>query len=170
LIEARLKLYRQNKAEVETTISRCQVWQDMINNNDLESLIYTPTRIEGMPRAPLKVTSPVEAEVMQKAATIEDVQAWIKEDMSRIFFKKLEVEQIEGALKALNPEQRFVIEQKYFDGLFWKNIEINFNNRFTNRVPIQENAIKVICREGIQIIDSILTPFYNRYYIEQERA
>lgn len=169
MIEERLKLYKQNKADVETTLSRCQVWQDMINNNDLESLIYTPTRIEGMPRTPLKVTSPVEAEVMQKAATVEDVQAWIKEDMSRIFFKKLEVEQIEGALKALTPEQRFVIEQKYFDETFWSNIEINFNNKFNNRAPIQKDRLKEIKTNSLKIITDILTPFYERYYIEQER-
>ena len=169
MIEERLKRYKQNKADVETTLSRCQVWQDMINNNDLESLIYTPTRIEGMPKA-LRINSPVESEVMQRCATIEGVQSWIKEDTSRIFFKKLEVEQIEGALRALTPEQRFVIEQKYFDETFWSNIEINFNNKFNNRAPIQKDRLKEIKTNSLKIITDILTPFYERYYIEQERG
>jgi hypothetical protein len=161
-IEDRLKLYKKHRAEVEVTLHRISVWEDMITKGDFSVFEYSEASTLGMPRAPgFKINSPIETEVCRKEISMETVREWIADDWSRIRLKKLECEQIEIAMIGLKEQQKYILECKYFEGWSWKNIEINFNAHFANkREYIYHEAIKKINLESIKLIEEVLEQFY----------
>jgi len=168
MLESRLKLYRQHKAEVETTLKRIEVWKEMLDKGELEYFEDVPEKILGMPRSNT-VTSPVENIAVRNEVTREMVEQWIKDDESRIFYKKLEVEQIETAINALTGQQRTVIESKYFEGMTWRNIEILFNDKFSrSRIFVTEEGLQKINNASLYTLWAILGPLYSKYlYFKQ---
>ena len=167
-IEKTLKEYKHKKSLVDTTLARIGQYNFAIDNPDMiADLSYsTVSRELGMPGAPLRNTSScVERIVMEKELTIEDLREWIKDDESRIFFIKLEVEQIEIALCSLNPQEKYILELKYFDNLFWRDIEINFNNRFRGQNYVGDERLRKINKSALTEIKTILSPFYRQFKI-----
>lgn len=163
MLESRLKLYKQHKAEVVTALQRVAVWEEALKKGELWLFENSVSRMLGMPRSP-SVHSSTESTVEQREVTAELVQEWIEEDRSRVYYKKLEIDQIDEALKALTAEQRTVIESKYFEGMTWRNIEILFNERHSKgRVFIQTDGIRKINSETLGILWKILGPLFQRY-------
>jgi hypothetical protein len=163
MLESRLKLYKQHKAEVDTTLKRIDVWKEMLDKGELEYFEYVPGTLPGMPKS-TTVTSPIEIIVSRHEVTREMVEQWIDDDESRIRYKKLEVEQIGIALAALTAEQRAVIESKYLEGMTWRNIEIIFNEKFSrNRVYVTEEGLQKINNSSLEILWEILGPLYSKY-------
>ena len=162
-IEDKLRNYKKNRAEVNTTLQRIEIWERMLADGDMSKFVNTPAITPGMPKAPLRQSSPVENIVEESEVTAELVEQWIEDEKSRIFWKKLEVEQIEEALKALTTEQKYVISKKYFEEWSWRTIEINFNEDFKHRGAVYERGLRYICREALKIIADILNPFYQQF-------
>lgn len=165
-IEKILKEYKHKKSLVETTLARIDQYNYAIDNpNMIADLCYKiETREPGMPSSPLRNTeSPVEKVLEEKELTVEILKEWIKEDESRIFFTKLEVEQIEIALTGLTLEEKFIVESKYFNNLFWREIELNFNNRFRGQNYVSDERLRKINKEAIQDLEIILQPFYKQF-------
>lgn len=163
ILEEHLRLYRKYKAEVNTTLQRVAVWEEMLKKGELWAFEYSVSKLAGMPGGGVS-SSPVETEVRDREVTAEMVREWIEDDRSRVYYKKVEVEQIEEALKALTREQRTVIEAKYFDGMTWRNIETLFNEKYSvGRVCIQVDGIRKINRESLEILWEILGPLFQRY-------
>lgn len=160
LLEKRLRLYKQHKAEVETTKQRISVWEDLLREGDLSVFEYHVAKLLGMPRA--RAVNGLDSVVANNEITAEMVRDWINDDKSRIYYMKIEVEQIETALRALTTEQQTVIELKYFNGMSWRNIEILFNEKCKNRIYITDNAIRKINQESLEIMWKILGPLYAR--------
>lgn len=167
-IKKRLREFKKKKAAVDSTLARIETYKQFLQNENIELYTYVncPDNF-GMPKAPFsRGGSMVESAIFEKELDRELVQEWIKEDESRIFLLKLEVEQIEIAMKSLTAEQRFVIECKYFEGWIWRTIESAFNERFQkSREYISDRGLKFKNNEAIDILQEILTPFYEQFSI-----
>lgn len=163
-IEDRLKLYKKHRADVDTTLQRITVWEEMIKKGDFSVFEYSSPSTLGMPKATgFNISSPIETEICKNEMTKEIVQSWIADDWSRIRLKKLECEQIECAIKGLKEQQKYILECKYFEGWSWKNIEINFNSNYQHkREYVSDEAIRKINKESIIVITTILEPFYKQ--------
>lgn len=163
-----MKLYKQHKAEVETTLRRIDVWKEILRRGELEYFEDIPDKVPGMPRSKT-VISPVENRIIRNEITTEMVEQWISDDESRIFYKKMEIEHIDIALQSLTAEKRFVIISKYFEDMTWRNIEIQFNEKFSrNRIYISDNRLRQMNGEILDILWEILGPLYSKYqYFKQ---
>lgn len=165
-LENKLNNFRKNKAFVEATEIRIKTYEELLKSNtdDVLSLIFDNTdSIElGMPRAKGIISKPTEQAIFKKEIRREKVQEWIDEDRSRILMPKLELLQIATALKALNDEERYIIELKYFNKWTWGAIEQEFNSKFRNlyNTYISESGIKKIKRRSTETICEILNNFY----------
>lgn len=169
-IEKALKKYRFKKSLVETTLARIEQYKFAIAHPEMWVKDYIPTveREIGMPGAPLRNTSsPVEKFMIEKELSEEMIKEWIREDESRIFIKKLEVEQIELALDGITSQEKYIIELKYFNGLSWKEIELNYNEKFKQRNYVGYEWLKKVNKEAISKVEDILMPFYDRFNIVQ---
>lgn len=163
IFEERLRLYRKHKAEVNTTLQRVEVWEQALKQGDLRMFEYSVSRLAGMPRSS-NSSSPTEIEAGLREITVEMVRDWIEEDKSRVYYKKVEIDQIEEALKALTGEQRTVVTSKYFDCMTWRNIEAVFNERHSvGRVYITNEMLRKINKESLEILWEILGPLFQRY-------
>lgn len=92
-------------------------------------------------------SSSVEIAVEDKEKAIELLREWIKDDKSRIYPYQIEKEQIDAAMGALNRQQKLIIECTYFEDMFWREIEIPFNNRFRGQNYITYEGLKKINKE-----------------------
>lgn len=160
-LEKILKEYKTKKSIINTTNARIQAYTDAINNPELiSSWSYSINNRElGMPGAPLRNTSsPIEACICAESLTIETIKNWINEDKSRIYKSNLQINIIEGALKALTEEERYIVELKYFEKMKWSNIEISFNNQFKQKNDITSEQTKKINVQAINNLLEILSP------------
>ena len=163
ILEERLKLYKKHKAEVITTLQRVEVWEEALKSGQLWLFENSVSRILGMPHA-TTTTSPTEHIASQREVDAEMVQEWIDEDKSRMRFKTIEIDQIDGALKALTREQETVITSKYFEAMTWRNIESIFNEKYSvGRIYIQTDGLKKINKDSLEILWQILGPLFQRY-------
>jgi hypothetical protein len=160
LLEKRLKLYKKNKYNVETTVQRVNLWEGLLREGNLEIFEYQASRLLGMPRA--KNVNGLDVIVAENEVTEEMVRDWIEDDKSRIYYMKIEVEQIETALKALSQEQSVIVDLKYFNNMSWRGIETIFNERFKNRIYITDEMLRKMNRESLQILWDLLGPLYAR--------
>lgn len=162
IIEKALREYKIKKSKVESTLARIEAWSIALNNPDEIVAIYnTSSRELGMPRGS-DIRSPVEIAITDKEEAIEIIKEWIKDDESRIIPLKLEVEQVEIALESLTVGEKYVIDCKYFNNMFWNNIEINYNERFREKNYVTVARLRQINQEALSKLVDILTPFYNR--------
>ena len=163
ILEERLKLYKKHKAEVITTLQRITVWEEALKKGELWLFENNINRMLGMPRS-TTVTSPTENAVGSREVTRELVEEWIEDDKSRMHFKKIEIEQIGEALKALTGEQRTIVESKYFEERTWRNIEILFNERHSvGRVYVTGEMLRKTNKESLETLWDILGPLLQRY-------
>lgn len=164
-IEKALKEYRFKKSLVETTLARIEQYKFAIAHPEMWFKDYISSGRElGMPGAPLRNTSsPVEKFIMDKELNEETIKEWISNDESRIFITKLEVEQIDLALKSLTGQEKYLIELKYFDDMSWREIEENFNNKFKHRNNVSFEMLKKKNKEALSKVQDILKLFYNQF-------
>lgn len=161
LLEKRLRLYKQHKAEVETTKQRISVWEDLLKEGDLSVFEYHASKLLGMPRA--RAVNGIDTIIANQEVTSEMVRDWIEDDKSRIKYKEVEAAQIESAIKGLTLEQSTVIDLKYFNGLTWRNIEILFNEKYNkNRIYITDEMLRKMNREALWVLWEVLGPLYAR--------
>lgn len=161
VIEKMLKEYRKKRAKVDNSLATIQAWEESLENPDVVEYLVRTYGVEmGMPTAKYKITSPQEVEILRNELEPEEaaqlVREWIKDEYSRIFKDKLEVEAIERALSALTPSQKYVIELKYFDEFFWSVIEDKYNERFREKNYVTEARLRQIDREALNKLTEIL--------------
>ncbi len=163
-IEKILKSYKEKKAYVEATEARIEGWKNAIQHPEMWYKDYIPQGRElGMPGRPHgSPPAPIENYVVGKQLTVDMIKEWIAQDQSRIFTIKIEIEQIEKALEGLTRQERCVIELKYFENMFWRDIEINFNNLYRQKNYITDIRLKQINREALNKLFKILQPYYEK--------
>lgn len=153
------------KTIVETTIARIDQYKNAINYPELwENEFVQESKELGMPGAPLRDTSsPVERIITKKELTVEILKEWIRQDESRIFMYKLEIEQLEKALEVLTSQEKYIIECKYFNNMFWRDIELSINNNIRQTNYVTQGRLKQINKEAIDKLRIILEPFYAQF-------
>jgi len=169
IIENALRDYKRKQSVVETTLARIETYQDAINNPSMhEGLFLGSSKEPGMPISDTyKGTSAVEYAILTKEEEIKLLQEWITDDKSRIYPYQIELEQINGALNALNKQQKFIIEYKYFEGMFWRELEKAFNDEFRGQNYITVEGIRKINKQVLELMSKILKPYYNRFKIKK---
>lgn len=162
-IENALRGYKRKESIIETTLLRIEAFKKAIENPEsFEYVILNSSRELGMPRGTSGGSS-VEIAIEDKEKSIELLREWIKDDKSRIYPYQIEMEQLDGALGALNAQERFIIECKYFEGMFWRDIEIAFNDKFRQKNYITESGLKKMNTEVLELLVEILGPYYSRF-------
>lgn len=161
-----LKDYKRKESIIETTLARVENYKKAIEEPEPFMQIHMQFENSlGMPKGKGgKPSSPVEQELqydeMNQEETIRTLKVWIKEDLSRIYPLQIEVEQIKGALNALTKQQRFIIELKYFEKMFWRDIEMNFNEEF--KTYISCGQLKKKNKESLEELSKILITYCER--------
>lgn len=165
IIEKALRDYKRKKSVIETTLLRIEQFKKAIEDPDSFSAVLLGTSREpGMPRG--SGGSSVEIAISNKEKAIELLREWINDDKSRIYPYQIEKEQIDAALGALTKQQRFIIECKYFEDMFWRDIEINFNEKFRGQNYITVEGIRKMNRQAIELLAMILEPYYLRFKVK----
>ena len=169
IIENALRDYRRKKSVIETTLARIETYQEAISNPDIHRGLFLGSSKEpGMPMSSTYGgTSAVEYAILSKEDEIKLLHEWISDDRSRIYPYQIELQQIDGALGALNKQQRFIIEYKYFEGKFWRELEKDFNEEFRGHNYITVEGIRKMNRQAIELMEKILKPYYNRFKIKK---
>lgn len=161
-IPKRLKEYKEKKAKVEVTKARIEAYQVLMCEPDLETYgYYARSRESGMPGGG-GISSEVELICDQRELTKALIQEWIDDDRSRIALLEIEVTQIEMALKSLTSGEEYVIGCKYFDGMFWSQIELCFNVQFPQKQNVTQERLRQMNKEALSKLEEILAPFYRQ--------
>lgn len=162
-IENALRDYKRKKSIIETTLLRIDAFKKAIEDPEsFEYVVLNSSRELGMPRGTSGGSS-VEIAIEDKEKSIELLKEWIKDDKSRIYPYQIEKEQIDAAMAALTIQERFVIECKYFENMFWNDIEINFNDKFRQKNYITYEGLKKMNKETLGLLGNILKPYFNRF-------
>lgn len=167
-IERSLRDYKRKKSIIDTTLLRIESFKEAIKDPESFWQVFLgSSREPGMPRGDNGGGSSVEFAIDDKEKSIELLREWIKDDYSRIYPLQIELEQINGAMAALTIQERFIIEYKYFEGMFWNDIESNFNNRYRPKNYITVSGLKKMNSEALEMIAGILESYYKRFKIKK---
>lgn len=165
-LKEQLKDYPNKKAIVQSTQARIELWRETLKENAMQCFFYSSPSNYGMPKAPYRTGSPTEHEICSKEVTREQVEQWIRDDESRIFWYKLEVEQIDIALQSLKKNEQYIIDKKYFEDWFWRTIEASYNETFKHAEDYKsERTLKRMHDEALNKLNNILGPFYQQHKI-----
>lgn len=163
--EDMLKTFKEKKATIQITLERIEVYKRALNNPEEHGgLFLGSSRDPGMPTGKgYKPTSEVEYQVLSREQQAELLKEWIWDEHSRIYPLQIEVEQLTGALNALTEQQRFIIESKYFENMYWRDIEMSYNDQYRKKNYITFEGLKNINRKSLELLAKILTPYYERF-------
>lgn len=167
LIDKRLKRYKTTKSYVEATKSRISMYEEIIKNDDYDDWCIGSRSSDELGVAVQSKSrgSIVESTVIGRQLEKDDALMMIRQDRSRMFWKKLEVEQIETAIKALTEWEKYIFECKYCENKFWVEIEIGFNKQYPQKNNLTDERLRQMFKEGMVKINEVLTPFYEQHYI-----
>lgn len=168
VIEAALRDYKRKKSIIDTTLLRIEQFKKAIKEPlSYNGVLLGTSREPGMPSSGNGGGSSVEFAVENEERAAELLEEWIKDDQSRIYPYQTEKEQIDAALGALTMQQRYIVECKYFEGMFWRDIENNFNSKFRGHNYITTSGIRKMNTEAINMLTKILEPYYDRFKIKK---
>lgn len=164
IIESMLRKYKENKAYVDTALLRVHEWEGIANCDNIEDYISSTSRDIGDIRS-TKISKPVEQIIFQVCKKMEDIKKLISDEKSRIFLIKMEVKHIEIALEALTAQEIYIVECKYFENMFWRNIEYAFNERFRSGNITSEEMLRKKNKYVLKKLYNIL-----EFYIKEWKA
>lgn len=163
-IEIALRDYKRKKSIIETTLIRIETFKKAMEDPDSFWGVFLGTpREPGMPRGDGGGSSSTEREIIDKEEAVQLLRSWIEDDKSRIYPYQVEVEQIDAALGALTKQQKFIVESKYFERMFWNDIEINFNTKYRQKNYITVSGLKKMNTEALELLAEVLKPYYKRF-------
>lgn len=165
IIETALRDYKRKRSVIETTLLRIDSFKEAIKDPDsFTHVMLGASKEPGMPRGS-GGSSSVEIAISNKEKSIELLNEWINEDKSRIYPYQIEKEQIDAALGALTRQQRYIVECKYFEDMFWRDIEVVFNDMFRQKNYITYEQLKKLNKDALDLLINILEPYYLRFKI-----
>lgn len=163
-VEASLRNYKTNISKIETTLLRIETYKEALDNPDLhDGLFLGKSKEPGMPRSNNFFTSSVEDEVLTLEEQNKILKQWIKDDKSRIYPLQIEVEHVKMALAALSDSERYIIECKYFENMFWRDIEVKYNDKYRTKNYITYEGLKRVNKDILENLCNILSPYYFRF-------
>jgi hypothetical protein len=171
-IEDTLRQYKKKRAFVNTTNARIELWQKILDDPDITKYrFYICGKEIGMPNT-RNNSSPTENEAisndMNDTLSRALVKEWLEEDKSRLLFPEAEIQQLEMAIESLTEPEKFIIECKYFNNWFWRQIEYSYNDKFRQGNGITEERLKRINMEIIDKLDEMIKPFYDKVQINKD--
>lgn len=159
-----LRTHKENVAYVTTTLARIDEWKKLQQVDNLNDYILLPCQALGMPRSNTnKKYSVVESAIFNQQLDHDELKQMIANEESRIYIKRLEVEQMRTALEGLKKTELYIVEQKYFENAFWSEIEYGFNIAFRNFHHVGINRIKQVRCQALDKLCRILAPFIEKY-------
>lgn len=167
-IEYALRDYKRKRSIIETTLLRVESFKEAIKDPESYSAVLLGSSRElGMPRGSGGSCSSVEIAIIDKEKSIELLREWIKEDLSRIYPLQIEIEQLNGALNALTRQERLIIGCKYFEKMFWSDIEVSYNEKFSRpKSYMTVSGIRKMNTDALELLIKILKPYYERFQIQ----
>lgn len=164
-IKKMLNEHKEKKSKLDIMLSTIDAWEHAVKNPETIVYLVQTSGIElGMPRGSFNINSPVEKEVINKIEdfklAIELVREWIKEEESRAFPLKIDVMRVEHSLNSLANDEVYIIECKHFENLIWRDIELNYNNKYTRKNNyITESGLRKKYDDIIKKLYNVLKPF-----------
>ena len=64
-------------------------------------------------------------------------------------------------------QERYIIECKHIEKMFWRDIEISFNEKFRQQNYLTVSGLKKVNRSALEIMAKILEPYYTRFKIKK---
>ena len=158
MIEQKLREYKSNLSKLK--LIECSMKQIESEIQVLEpSYISAYAFSDAPPSKTNKISSPVENTVLAEENKREKVDK-LKErlwDMAKErLYLKCKVEEVEAYLTALGAEERFVIEQFYFEKLTWRMVADKYRKEFGNyisREPLRKKK-----KAALEKMEKILCP------------
>jgi hypothetical protein len=136
MIEQKLREYKSNLSKLK--LIECSMKQLENEIQVLEpSYISAYAFSDAPPSKTYKISSPVENTVLAEESKLEKVDK-LKErlwDMAKErLYLQCKVEEVEAYLTALGAEERFIIEQFYFERLTWWIVSERYRKEFGNHI------------------------------------
>ena len=158
MIEQKLREYKSNLSKlklIECSMKQIESEIQVLEPSYISAYAFSDTP----PSKTNKVFSPVENIVLEEEAKREKVnrlkdQLW---DLARERMElKLRIEEVEAYLIALGAEERFIIEQFYFEKLTWRMVAERYRKEFGNyisREPLRKKK-----KAALEKMEKILCP------------
>lgn len=158
MIEQKLREYKSNLSKlklIECSMKQIESEIQVLEPSYISAYAFSDTP----PSKTYKISSPVENIVLAEEAKKEKVnrlkdQLW---DLARERMElKLRIEEVEAYLTALGAEERFVIEQFYFEELTWRMVADKYRKEFGNyisREPLRKKK-----KAALEKMEKILCP------------
>lgn len=163
-VEEGLRNYKKNKCRIESTLRRIEVYEELLKSGEDIELFIGESKELGMPRSNTNsISSIVELRILSQEDQRETLKQWIKDDKSRIYPLQIEKEQIDGALNSLTEREKYIVECKNFEDMFWREIEISFNDKYRQQNIISEEGLRKIYKASMNTIILLLSPYYARF-------
>lgn len=164
-IDEILKEHNTKRIIIEATEARIQQYKWCIAHPEEWYRDYIPERELGMPKGSNLYVDPISGYINEKELNEEVLRGWIRREESKIIFIRLEVNQVDLSLKALNSEELFIIENKYIaEKMTWDEIETSYPYTFKEQLTV--DALKKKSKRALMKIKKVLLPFYYEYGIE----
>ena len=145
---------------LEREIPRLENIINSLKNDIIENEVHITQIISDMPRG--STTSDPTAILAMKIANgyepgdIQEIEAEISQKKTERRYKELIVWTINTGLDALTPKERFLVEHKYIQEDFWRNIVEEFNQQFGEAYN-NKDTLKRLLNKGLETMIRVLT-------------
>lgn len=161
-VEKHLKEYRVNSARCDflrQDIPRLEKLVQELRDDIVDNEVHITQVITDMPRG--GTTSDPTGKLGMKLANgyepryIEEIETEIKQKQLELKYKDVSVWSVETGLKSLTPKERFLIEHKYIQEDFWRNIVEGFNKEFGEGYN-NKDTLKKMIDKGLDTMAKVL--------------
>lgn len=154
--------YREYSARCEYLRNEIPRLEDLVQelrNDIIDNEVHITQVISDMPRgtSTSDPTGKLAAKLAQgyEPGYIEEIEEEIRQKKAELKHKDVLVWSVETAFKSLTPKERFLVEHKYIQEDFWRNIVEGFNESF-NEGYNNKDTLKRILDKGIETIERVL--------------
>lgn len=161
-VEKHLKEYREYSARCEylrQEIPRLEKVVQELRDDIVDNEVHITQVITDTPRG--NTTSDPTGKLGAKLAQgynphyIQEIEEEIKQKQLELKYKDVSVWSVETGMKALTPKEQFLIERKYIQEDFWRNIVEGFNATF-NEGYNNKDTLKKMIDKGLEKMARVL--------------
>jgi hypothetical protein len=136
MIEQKLREYKSNLSKLKLT--ECSMKQIESEIQVLEPSYISAYSFSDIPTGKTyKISSPVENTVLaeeNKQEKVDKLKGRLWDMAKERLYLQYKVEEVEAYLTALGAEERYIIEQTYFEKLTWRMVADRYRKEFGNYV------------------------------------
>lgn len=156
---AKYREYSARCSYLQMEIPRLEALVQQLRNDIVDNEVHITQVISDMPRG--SSTSDPTGKLAAKLANgyepgyIEEIEEEIRQKKAELKHKDVVVWSVETALKSLTPKERFLVEHKYIQEDFWRNIVDGFNSSF-NEGYNNKDTLKRMLDRGLETMERVL--------------